>query len=130
MTPPTLTAGNAALLAVFFVAMSAYVIATRARTNISIGDGCNPQMLLAIRRHGNMAEYLPFAVLLMALAEGLGASAIWLHASGLLLIASRVLHPIGLSLAEGTPITRVAGTLGTFAAILLPAVAILLTAFT
>lgn len=129
MTSPTLTAGYSALLAIFYVAMSAHVIAARARTNISIGDGGNPHMLLAIRRHGNLAEYLPFAIVLMALAEMLGTGAVWLHASGLMLIGGRILHPIGLSLAEGTPITRVAGTLTTFGAILLPAGAIIFTWF-
>ena len=127
MMPPTLTATYAAVLAIFYVAMSAYVIATRVRTNITIGDGGDPQMLLAIRRHGNMAEYVPFAVLLMALAEVLGAGNAWLHATGILLIAGRFLHPIGLTLAEGTPASRVVGTLATFAAIIVPAAAIFVT---
>ncbi|MEL7149981.1 MAG: MAPEG family protein [Pseudomonadota bacterium] len=125
MTPPILTANYAALLAVFYVAMSAYVIAIRARTDISVGDGGNMQMLLAIRRHGNMIEYVPFAVLLMALAEGLGAGAIWLHITGILLITGRLLHPVGLRISEKPPVARVVGTLSTFAAILLPAAAIL-----
>ncbi|MDJ0638377.1 MAG: MAPEG family protein [Paracoccaceae bacterium] len=124
MMPPTLTATYAAVLAIFYVAMSAYVIATRVRTHVNLGDGGNPQMLLAIRRHGNMAEYVPFALLLMALAEILGAGTIWLHATGILLIAGRFLHPFGLTLAEGTPASRVIGTLATFAAIIAPAAAI------
>ncbi len=122
---PTLTASYAAVVAILYIAMSAYVIATRARTNVLLGDGGNPTMLLAIRRHGNLSEYAPFALLVMGLAEMLGLGAAWLHTCGILLIAGRVLHPIGLRLEEGVAVPRVAGTLATMASIIIPAFGIL-----
>ena len=122
---PTITATYAALLAFFYVAMSFYVIATRARTDTLLGDGDNIDMLVAMRRHGNLAEYMPFAILMMALGESLGLSATWLHVSGIALVAGRLIHPFGV--AEKSPLApRVAGILLTFAAMLIPAISILI----
>ena len=91
---PIITATYAAILAVYFVAMSAYVITMRAKTDTLLGPGDNIQMLVAMRRHGNLAEYMPFAILVMALAEALGLSATWLHVAGIALVAGRLIHPI------------------------------------
>ena len=63
--PPTITATYAALIAFFFVAMSFYVIITRAKTDVLVGDGGNINMLVAMRRHGNMAEYVPLALIMI-----------------------------------------------------------------
>ncbi len=123
---PTITAIFAAIVALIYLAMSAYVITMRAKTNVLLGDGGNPSMLLAMRRHGNMAEYAPFAILMMGLAEMLGLEALWLHISGTLLVVGRLLHPIGLHIAEGNVAPRIAGTLSTLAAILVPSVGILM----
>ena len=123
---PTITASYAAILAFFYVAMSAYVIVTRARTDTLLGHGDSIPMLVAMRRHGNLAEYMPFAILMMALAEIMGLGATWLHVSGIALIAGRLIHPFGV--AEKSPLPpRVVGILATFAAMLIPAVGILFT---
>ncbi len=123
---PTITASYAAILAFFYVAMSFYVIITRARTDTLLGHGDNIPMLVAMRRHGNLAEYMPFAILMMALAEIMGLGATWLHVSGIALIAGRLMHPFGV--AEKSPLPpRVVGILATFAAMLIPAVGILFT---
>ena len=121
---PTITATYAALLAFFYVAMSFYVIVTRARTDTLLGHDGNIAMLVAMRRHGNLAEYMPFTILMMALGEALGLSATWLHVSGIALVAGRLIHPFGV--AEKSPLApRVIGVLATFAAMLIPAVSIL-----
>ena len=112
-----ITATFAAILAVYFVAMSSYVIYTRAKTDVLMWDGGNGRMLTAIRRHGNMAEYMPFALLMMAIAEIGGLSPLWLQISGGLLLAGRLIHPFGV--AEKSPLVpRVTGVLLTFAAII------------
>lgn len=124
---PTITATYAAVLAFFYVAMSFYVIVTRARTDTLLGHGDSIPMLVAMRRHGNLAEYMPFAILMMALAEILGLGATWLHVSGIALIAGRLIHPFGV--AEKSPLApRVIGILATFAAMIIPAISILTTA--
>jgi uncharacterized membrane protein YecN with MAPEG domain len=120
----------AAILAVFFIGMSTYVIVTRARTDVLVGDGGNMDMLVAIRRHGNMAEYTPFAILMMALGELSGLGATWLHVAGVALVAGRLVHPFGVA-KENSPLApRVAGVLATFAAMLIPGIYILSAAFT
>ncbi len=128
--PPTLTAIYAAILAIFYVAMSFYVIVTRAKTDVLVGDGGNPQMLVAMRRHGNMTEYVPFALLMMALAEIMGLGAFWLHICGVALIAGRLIHPFGIKPENSPLVPRVTGVLATMAAILIPATSILLTSLT
>ena len=121
-----ITATYAALLAFFYVAMSFYVIATRARTGINTGDGGNIALIVAMRRHGNMTEYVPYALLMMALAETGGLGAGWLHAAGFLLVGGRLIHPFGIAAEHGNFPARVAGTLASHAAILIPAIAILI----
>ena len=125
----TITPLYAAILAVFFVAMSFYVIVTRAKTDVLVGDGGNARMLVAIRRHGNLAEYMPFAILMMALGELMGLGATWLHAAGIALIAGRILHPFGVFAEKGSLAPRVAGVLATMAAILIPAFYMLAVSF-
>ncbi|MBD8890128.1 MAPEG family protein [Roseibium litorale] len=73
------------------------VSASRAKYGVSIGDGGSQQLLLNIRRHGNFIEWVPFVLLLMMLAEAGGASELWLHGAGILLLAGRLAHPFGLS---------------------------------
>lgn len=128
--PLTITPIYAALLAVFFVAMSFYVIITRAKTDILVGDGGNRDMLVAIRRHGNLVEYMPFSLLMMALGELVGLGALWLHVSGVALVAGRLIHPFGVYADKGSLAPRVAGVLATMAAILIPGIYILYASFT
>jgi uncharacterized protein len=68
----------------------------RAALKVSIGDAGNPVLHERIRQHGNFIEWAPWVILLMALAEGNGAGALWLHVSGALLLAGRLIHPLGL----------------------------------
>ncbi|MCG6884647.1 MAG: MAPEG family protein [Silicimonas sp.] len=125
---PLLTATYAAVIAILYIAMSAYVITMRAKTSVPLGDGGNPAMLLAMRRHGNMAEYAPFALLVMGLAEMNGLGAMWLHIAGAALIGGRLLHPLGLHSGSGSDAPRIAGTLATMFSILIPTIFILISA--
>lgn len=116
----------AALLAFFYIAASFYVSITRGKTGVRLSDGGNATMLVAIRRHGNMAEFVPLALLMMALGELTGLSATWLHICGALLVIGRAVHPFGITEDGGPIVARVVGMLSTYAAMLIPAVAILL----
>ena len=122
---PTITATYAAVLTIFLIAMSFYVIITRARTDTLLGHGDSVPMLVAMRRHGNLIEYMPFAILIMALGELQGFGATWLHVAGIALVAGRLIHPFGVS--ENSPLApRVTGVSLTFVAMLIPAIGILL----
>jgi hypothetical protein len=54
----------------------------RARTQVSIYDGGNPELGVAIRRHANWTEFVPFALLLLLLLELNGAPTALLHGLG------------------------------------------------
>ena len=90
----------AALLALVFVALSIRVIKLRRRHGAAVGDaGANP-LQMAIRAHGNFAEYTPMFLLLLALAELANVAAVLLWAMGTFFFAGRVLHAYSLSFAE------------------------------
>lgn len=83
-------------LAVVFLTLWFRVSALRSATNISFGDGGDRDLLLRMRQHGNFVEWTCFVLILMILAEGMGAPAVYLHISGALLLIGRIAHPFGL----------------------------------
>ena len=54
-------------------------------------------MLAAIRAHGNFAEYVPLALLLMVMLEQGHTSVYVLHALGVVLLVARLIHGYTLS---------------------------------
>lgn len=113
-----ITALYAVPLTAGFLLLANLVSARRAATGISILHGDDIQLALRIRRHGNFAEYVPLALILMALCETRGLSAPWLHAMGAVLVASRLLHALGLDPAKPAAPLRIAGGTGTQAVML------------
>ena len=115
----------AAALGLMMIGLSMYVSQLRADQDVSIGMGTDPALLERVRRHGNFVENVPMVLLLIAMAEIVGLGAVWLHAAGLILVVSRIIQPIGLRHNATFTAARLAGNLGTFAAILIPAIYIL-----
>lgn len=70
----------------------------RGSLNQSIGHEGNPALLLRVRQHGNCNEWAMFILILMTLAEGMGAPALYLHISGALLVIGRMAHPFGMKI--------------------------------
>ena len=124
----SVTALYAGVLTIFYIALSIYVSTMRGKTDTNLGDGGNPIMLAAMRKHGNMAEFLPLALLLMAMSEIAGLSALWLNVMGGLLVVGRLIHPLGIAPDGGLFVARVAGSLMTLAALGIGAIALLATA--
>jgi uncharacterized protein len=85
-------------LAVIFLILWFRTTSMRGALKLSIGDGGNPELLLRIRQHGNFMEWTCFVLILMMLAEGMGAPAMYLHISGALLLIGRIAHPFGLKI--------------------------------
>jgi uncharacterized membrane protein YecN with MAPEG domain len=103
----------AGLLTLLFVLLSLRVVKFRQK-GIPLGDGGDPKMLRVVRGHANFAEYVPLALLMMAILE-LGRSSIYiLHAIGIALILSRLLHGYALSYATRFRFGRVWGAGLTF----------------
>jgi len=89
------TALFAGLLAFYFLWLATRVIKARRVHRVALGT---PHRLVerAVRAHGNFAENVPFALLLMALCEINGLPDWALHVFGVVLLAGRVLHAHGI----------------------------------
>ena len=124
-----ITALYASLLALFFIYLSFCVIRLRRSEQVALGDGDNKLLRRAIRVHGNFAEYIPFALLLIAFAEFNGLSAWAIHILGALLLVGRVVHAIGVSKAKEDLRLRVFGMVSTFLVIIVSALCNLVLAF-
>jgi hypothetical protein len=88
----------------------------RGKSGISIWYGDNQQLALEMRRHGNFAEFVPLAIILMAIVELNGMSPVVLHIAGVLLVLGRILHPMGMDAENINNPLRGAGAGGTLLA--------------
>jgi uncharacterized membrane protein YecN with MAPEG domain len=96
-------------LALWFLVLSAWVVRRR-RAGIHLGDGGDALMLRAIRGHGNFAEYVPLALILLAALELNGTSLYVLHGLGFALLVGRLLHGYAFSFTEQFAFGRFWGT--------------------
>jgi uncharacterized membrane protein YecN with MAPEG domain len=78
-------------------------------------------MLKRMRTHANFAEYAGFGLVMLLLAELLGAQTLLLHLSGLALVLGRYIHAFGFGRTPQIPILRVVGMALTFTSILFSA---------
>jgi len=78
------------------VRLTLSVIKLRRKNRVSVGDGGNEGLQLAIRAHANAVEYIPIALMLLLTLELNGAPKILIHILGATLIIGRILHAIGL----------------------------------
>lgn len=99
----------AAALTALFLVLSARVITYRRAHQVSLGDGGDRVLERRMRAQGNFAEYAPLGLILMLGAELAGAAPIWLHATGLTLLAGRLMHGIGFSFLKKNMTLRVGG---------------------
>ncbi len=117
-----ITAFYAALLGLFFVFLSFRVIGWRRLKSVELGHGEDSELLRRMRVHANFAEYVPFTLLLMAIAESMTAPRPLIHVAGLILIAGRFMHAYGLSQTPHILRLRVGGMILTFTALALSAI--------
>ena len=114
----TITAFYASLLTLLFIALSINIIRLRFKLKVGLGDGGERPLIKATRIHGNFAEYIPLALILLASFELSGADSQWVHLFGGVLLLSRISHAIGLSKSIGTSMPRVIGTISMFIVLL------------
>jgi uncharacterized protein len=108
----------ASLLTFLFVVLSIRVIGFRRVARVALGDGGEVSLMRHIRVHANFAEYVPLALLLLALAE-LQRSPQWtIHSLGLLLVTGRIVHAYGVGRDPEARYCRVLGMAMTFAVLL------------
>lgn len=109
------TALYAGILAVFALFLSARAGTFRGKAGVSIlyGEPTNMELAERVRRHQNFLEYVPMLLILMGVIELGGGNVIFLHAVGVLLIAARVAHAVGLKHDDMGHIGRLIGAGGT-----------------
>ena len=119
---PTVTLFYAAIIAIWLVVLSARVIVYRRGNRVEIGSDQSRTLDFRIRAQGNLTEYAPFALLLLAMLELHGLPVWGAHLLGLLLLAGRILHGWSFSFADGSMRARVLGMVLTLTMILACAV--------
>jgi uncharacterized membrane protein YecN with MAPEG domain len=80
---------------------------------VSVGDGDNPLLTARMRAHANFIEYVPMALILMALIDSSGANSQLLWLFGIALVIGRILHPFGMERPSPNPF-RIGGILLTY----------------
>ncbi len=118
----TITPIYAGALTLIFLWLTLNVTRSRGASGVSLGDGGDPLLQRRIRAHGNFAEYVPLALVLIALAEFGGASPWLLHALGLTLTVARLMHGFALSSLTLRPVHRIGGAALTLIVLLVAAI--------
>ncbi len=116
--PIFITPFYAAFFGLMLVVLSWRVTKLRKKySGHKMSDTGHNELTAAVRAQGNLIEYLPLALFLMALLENMGTSQPLLHLLGLLLIVARLLHLHGLNEPSGNGTGRRLGTRLTWAQI-------------
>ena len=97
------TALWAGLLALVYVPLAMRIVPLRREHRVSLLDGGHADLATAMRAHGNFAENVPLALVLMALLELNGLPSWALNGLGITLTVSRLLHWRGLRPDRATP---------------------------
>ncbi len=125
----TITGLYASILALLLISLAINIIKLRFKFQIGLGDGGEKPLIKAIRIHGNFTEYMPLALILLAIYEINGGDELYLHILGITLVAGRVFHMMGLTQSMGTSLPRQIGMLSTFAVLFTLAVVNMVTFF-
>lgn len=86
----------------------------RGAEKVSVGHGESEELLRRVRAHGNNAEFVPLALLMLLIAELMGGRSIALHVMGGSLLIARVLHAIGIHQRKTPNAARWIGTAATW----------------
>ena len=119
----------AGVLVLWFVVLSLRVIQNRRAAKVTLGDGGNTLLQRAIRGQANFAEYVPLALLLLAILELSHFSIYLLHAIGIVLLIARLLHGYALGFRSEFRFGRSGGAALTFIVLVVEAVLCLYQAY-
>ena len=85
------------------------IMRLRMREQVGLGDARNPELMRAIRAHGNFIEMVPFALIIMVLLELQSAPPLALHLYGAGWVVARIAHAQGLYQSAGRSWGRTIG---------------------
>jgi uncharacterized protein len=129
----TTAASAAGLYAGMLILMGIYlqfrVIKLRRTKLIGIGDGKDHDLARAIRVHGNFVENVSIGIGGLVLLAVTAAPVLIVHAVGMLMVAGRAAHAVGLTQSAGSSPGRVGGMMITFTALIVTAVTLIVRAF-
>jgi uncharacterized protein len=111
---PKITLLFASLHVLLMLILAVRVVGYRRAQKIGLGDGGDKLLVRRMRVHANFIEYVPIALIMLALLELSGLPASWLWALGGTLLLGRILHAAGFSRHSGYSFGRYWGTLLTW----------------
>ncbi|MGI9334061.1 MAG: MAPEG family protein [Gammaproteobacteria bacterium] len=109
---PEITVLYAGILGLMSIAVAFPAGRLRGRANVSIGDGGDKELLLAMRRHANFVEVVPLALIVIGLLEMNAAPGWAIHALGGSLAVFRVSHALGIKADTVKGAARALGAAG------------------
>ena len=115
----------AAVLAAIFVLLGVRVVHLRRTLGVAVGDDAHAGLRKAIRAHGNFAEYVPLALLLIFFLETQTQAVAAVHALGVTLVFGRLVHALGVSRVRENIRLRIVGMACTFGVLLVGAALLL-----
>ena len=93
------------------------MVRSRRELSVGLGDGGQESLLRAQRAQANFTEYVPIALILLAVAESQVLTGWLLHTAGAILVLGPILHAWGLNQSSGRSFGRYWGTLLTWVVI-------------
>ncbi len=118
-----ITALYGSLCGILVIVLAFQVVKFRRKFKVGIGAGDERALERAIRVHSNAMEYIPIALLLLALFEANKGNIYIAHSVGVFLFLGRVLHAQGLGKSHGTSFGRFWGTAFTWISIIVLSIA-------
>jgi len=97
------------ILGILLIYLSNNVAGNRKKFQVGIGDGDNKDLAKAIRVHANFTEYVPIALILLAVFEINHGHEMVAHLAGISLVVGRLLHAYGLGKTIKASFGRLAG---------------------
>lgn len=85
-----------AAVGILYIIFGVIVGLARGKAKTSIGPGEDRNLMLAIRAHGNLTEWAPVALMLIAAMEYLGGSSMLVGATASVYFIARILHSVGI----------------------------------
>lgn len=116
LSPPVVSSITAGVLIIAQMALLWATVLVRRRVRQSLGEGTDPALTRAVRRHGNFAENAAIFVISLALLETLGAARWFVAALAALFVLGRIVHAIGLSQTNTVNPWRIGGVFATITA--------------
>jgi hypothetical protein len=116
LIPPVISAFTAGILILLQTSLMFAAVNQRRQHGPSLGEATDPNMIRAVRRHGNLAENAAIFVAGVALLEMLGGGRLWVEVLCATFVLARGLHALGLSMQNTVNPFRVVGVILTVAA--------------